>query len=153
MYYHGVVQERTVFDLFQSQYNPIHKFVSCLTRNYIVAWLSDDRRGLDWYWDLVDIYTTRDWTLQITITQRLVLLVTVFTALLGNGFQQWTFFGFRAHVLTGWRPSQDYPIMAAGPRYIASARTAQETLPTALLFVRACATILFPHLCLDRGTR
>jgi hypothetical protein len=44
----------------------------------------------------------------------------------------------RAHVLAGWRqthtnivlfwlPSQDSPVMATGPRYIALARTAQKT--------------------------
>jgi hypothetical protein len=31
--------------------------------------------------------------------------VTVFTALLGNTFQQWTILCSRAHVLAGWRPS------------------------------------------------
>jgi hypothetical protein len=32
--------------------------------------------------------TPRDYALQITITQRLVFSVTVFTALLGSGYQQ-----------------------------------------------------------------
>jgi hypothetical protein len=50
-------------------------------------------------------HTTRDYTLQITVTHRLVFSVTVFTALLGKGFQQWTFLCSRAHVLAGWRPS------------------------------------------------
>jgi hypothetical protein len=52
--------------------------------------------------------------------------------------------------LIGWRPShtnlllfspptQDALLMAAGPRYIASARTTQTTpFPTALLLLRAC---------------
>jgi hypothetical protein len=42
---------------------------------------SDCKRGLD-------ISTSCDYTLQITITQRLVFSVTVFTALLGNIFQR-----------------------------------------------------------------
>jgi hypothetical protein len=33
---------------------------------------------------------TRNYTLQITVTHRLVVLVTVFTAVLANVFQQWT---------------------------------------------------------------
>jgi hypothetical protein len=42
---------------------------------------------------------------EITITHRLVFSVTVFTALPGNVFQQWTFLCSRDHVLAGWRPS------------------------------------------------
>jgi hypothetical protein len=49
------------------------------------------------YWTLQ--HTTRDYTVQITITHRLVFSVTVFTALLGSGFQQWTFLCSRPHVL------------------------------------------------------
>jgi hypothetical protein len=49
-------------------------------------------------------HTTRDYTLQITINRQ-VFSVTVFTALLGNVFQQWTFLCFRAHVLVVWQPS------------------------------------------------
>jgi hypothetical protein len=40
-------------------------------------------------------HTTVDYTLQITITQKLVFIVAVFTSLLGNFFQQWTFLGSR----------------------------------------------------------
>jgi hypothetical protein len=36
--------------------------------------------------DLLDIHTARDYTSQITVTQRLVFSVTVITALLGNVF-------------------------------------------------------------------
>jgi hypothetical protein len=50
-------------------------------------------------------HSTRECTLQITITQRLVFSVTVFTALLGNVFQQWMFLCSQAHSLAGWRPS------------------------------------------------
>jgi hypothetical protein len=77
--------------------------------------------------------------LQITVTHRLVFSVTVFTALLGNIFQQWTFLCSGAHVLACRRPShtslllfllpsQNCLAMAAGPHYIASALTAQKTL-------------------------
>jgi hypothetical protein len=46
---------------------------------------------LDWHLDLFHIYTTRDYTLEITTTHRVVFPVTVFTAQLGNVFQQWMF--------------------------------------------------------------
>jgi hypothetical protein len=66
-----------------------------------------------------------------------VFSVTVFTALLGNGFQQWTFLCSQAHVLAGWPPSHtkipslltavsNSVVMAAGPK-VSSARTAQKT--------------------------
>jgi hypothetical protein len=41
------------------------------------------------YWTL--IHTTHGYPLQITITNRLVVSVMVFSALLGNIFQQWAF--------------------------------------------------------------
>jgi hypothetical protein len=57
-----------------------------------------------------------------------VFSVTVFTELLGNILQQWTFLCFRAYVLAGWRPSHanlllfllpshDSPVMPAGLSY------------------------------------
>jgi hypothetical protein len=51
------------------------------------------------YWTLD--HTTCDYTLQITITQRLVFSVTIFTAMLGD-----VFLCLRAHVLADWLPSQ-----------------------------------------------
>jgi hypothetical protein len=75
--------------------------------------------------------------------------LTAFTALLGDIFHLWVFLCSRAHVLAGRRPShinlltlltssQDYPVMAAGPRYIGSARMiAQKTpLPTVTPLLR-----------------
>jgi hypothetical protein len=72
--------------------------------------MSRDAVTIDEIWAGNRIYwtpqhTTRDYTLQIAITQRLVFSVTVFTALLGNVFQQCTFLCFRVHALAGWRPS------------------------------------------------
>jgi hypothetical protein len=62
---------------------------------HIVTWLSVDRRVFDWSLD-----STRDYTLHLIITQRLVSSVTF----LGSGFQWRTFLCFWAHVLAGWRP-------------------------------------------------
>jgi hypothetical protein len=50
------------------------------------------------YWTL---YTTRNYTLQITITQRLVFSVTVFIVLIDKIVRLWTFHCSRAHVLAG----------------------------------------------------
>jgi hypothetical protein len=64
------------------------------------TWLSDRRRVLDWWLDLLNTNTARDYTSQITITHKPVFSVT----LLGNGFERRAFLCFRAHVLAGWRP-------------------------------------------------
>jgi hypothetical protein len=48
---------------------------------------------------------TRDYILQITATHRLVISVTVFTALLHNGFQQSTFLLFCTRVVAVWQTS------------------------------------------------
>jgi hypothetical protein len=76
---------------------------------------------IDGGWKVIgfDTHTARDYTLQITKTRRLVFPVTVFTAMLGNVFQQWTILRSRAHVLAGCRsshsklllPSQDFPVV------------------------------------------
>jgi hypothetical protein len=50
----------------------------------VVTWWSDYGWGLDWHLDLLH-------TLEITVTHRVVFPVLVFTLLLGNVFQQWTF--------------------------------------------------------------
>jgi hypothetical protein len=55
------------------------------------------------YWTLKN--TTLDYTLKITVTQRVVFSVTVIIALLRNIFQQWAFLFSRSRVLAGWRPS------------------------------------------------
>jgi hypothetical protein len=105
--------------------------------------LSHIRVTIDGFWIGSRIYwtlehTTRDYNLQITITQRPLFLVKAFTALLGNVFQQWMFLCSRAEVLAGWRPShtdfllfklpsQGSPVMATGLHYIASAWIAQNT--------------------------
>jgi hypothetical protein len=100
--------------------------------------------GNSFYWTL--LHTTLDYTLQITITHRLVFSLTVFTALLGNVFQQWTFLCFRTHPRRLAAISHQPPtlltavsgllVMAACPPYIGSAWTAQKT-PLPLLRVLA----------------
>jgi hypothetical protein len=52
--------------------------------------LSRDRLIVDGVWVGNRIYWSRDYTLQITITHRLVFSVTVFTALLVSSFQRQT---------------------------------------------------------------
>jgi hypothetical protein len=59
-----------------SQYMENHKglvYWTQILRDGIVTWLSDDRRALDWWLDLLDSFTARDYTLQITVTQTSVL--------------------------------------------------------------------------------
>jgi hypothetical protein len=105
--------------------------VTCMSVTIDGVWIHNQI-----YWTYQ--HTTRDYTLQITVTHRLVFSVTVFIALLGNGFQQWTFICSRVHVLACWRPchnnflliqlpSQDYSVIAVGPLYITSTLTAQKT--------------------------
>jgi hypothetical protein len=66
-----------------------------------------------------------------------VFLVTVFTALLGSVYQRRTF------PILGSISSH---IMASGPRYISSVRTAQKTPPpTALFLLRVCLLLLLPR--------
>jgi hypothetical protein len=87
-----------------------------------------------------------DYTLQITVTHRLVFSVTNFTALLGNGFQQWSFLCNQAdvHLTQTSYPancrtlSLDWLVMAVGPRYIASTRTAQRIPLATYISLRAC---------------
>jgi hypothetical protein len=58
------------------------------------------------YWTLV--YTGSGYILQISVTWRLVFSDTFFTALIGINLQQKTLLFFRAPVLAGWWPSQDF---------------------------------------------
>jgi hypothetical protein len=58
-----------------------------LTYIHTVTWWSDYRRGFDWQSDLLHTFTACDYTLQITVTHRLVFSVTVLTALFDNFFQ------------------------------------------------------------------
>jgi hypothetical protein len=90
------------------------------------------------YWTL--IHTTCDYPLQITITHRLAFSVMVFTALLGNIFQQWTFFHAQAggH-LTPTSYSSNHclktPSVAAGPCYIALAWDRTENTTSNSYFI------------------
>jgi hypothetical protein len=73
-------------------------------------------------------------TLYKSQSHRIVFPVTVFAALLGNIFQQWTFLSCRAHVLSGWQQSQTNLLLVLTACYIALVVTAQRTpLPTAFL--------------------
>jgi hypothetical protein len=72
------------------------------TLKHTVTWLSVDRRVFDWSLDSLDIYTTRNYTLHLIVTHRLVSSVTF----LGSGFQRQTFLCFWVHVLAGCRPCQ-----------------------------------------------
>jgi hypothetical protein len=76
--------------------------------NYDITWnttiatlLSDYRRVLDWWLDILHSLITRDYNLQITIVHRLVFTV----MLLGSGIQRRMFLCFRVHILAEWRPS------------------------------------------------
>jgi hypothetical protein len=68
-----------------------------ISRMYLVLHV---RIGKPIYWTLW--HKTHDYTLQIST---LAFSVTVFTVLLGNGFQQQMCFSLRHHGLAGWRPS------------------------------------------------
>jgi hypothetical protein len=72
---------------------PTDKLTNC--RPLSAKILSRDRvtidGGFDWKSDLLNSQITCYYTLQITISHRLVFAVTVFTALLGSGFQRRTF--------------------------------------------------------------
>jgi hypothetical protein len=61
----------------------------------IVTCFSDDRQVLDWWPYLLDTFIARDYTSQITITDRLVSAV----MLLGSRFQQCSILGFHVQWL------------------------------------------------------
>jgi hypothetical protein len=56
------------------------------------------------YWTLTQFVTA----LHKSLSQKLLLSVTAFTAQLGNFFRKLTVLCFWAHVLAGWRPSHTY---------------------------------------------
>jgi hypothetical protein len=94
-------------------------------------WLSDNSRVLDWWLDLLNTYTARDYTLQITITRRLVFSV----MFLGNGFQQLTFPCFWAHVLAGLLATisrQPHTLTAGFSRYFLQLLAPRLNLQNAL---------------------
>jgi hypothetical protein len=69
---------------------------------HVMEWLNGGWIG---NWIYRTLLAIRDYALQITVPQRLMFLLTDFTALLGNVFQQWRFLYSRADVQAGWRPS------------------------------------------------
>jgi hypothetical protein len=103
---------------------------------HIVTWLSDDRRVLDWWLDLLSPYTTCDYTLHITIAHRLVFSVT----LLGNGFYQWMFLSFRTHELSLIFSCQ-LPTSAVNS-WLASGLTQSKQASSSLLLAFASMVIL-----------
>jgi hypothetical protein len=83
---------------------------------------------LDWQSDLLDNFTVRDYTSQITVTHRLVYSVT----LLRSSFQRCSFLCFGAHFLAGWRPSPAnltfWPLAsAANPRAVLTSKCQPPT--------------------------
>jgi hypothetical protein len=87
------------------------------------------------YWTL--LHTIWNYSLQITLTQRLVLSVMVFTVQLGNIFQWRVFLCFQTHALIWWwsfhiniiliwLPSKDPPVMTASPHYITPTWTRKQ---------------------------
>jgi hypothetical protein len=84
------------------------------TRTRIPIVLSQARVTVGWFWiNNLATFAARNYSLQITITHRVLLSVT----LRCNSFQWWT---FRAQILTGWQPS--YPNLVLWP--LTSAATA-----------------------------
>jgi hypothetical protein len=100
---------------------------------------------------------TPDTNSRITVTHRLVFPVTVFTALLGNFFQLWTFLCSRSHVLAGWRPSHTNLLLLYFRRPKAVSRLtglsyrslwhSVGTEPTENIFSCSCCTIVWRGSC------
>jgi hypothetical protein len=87
-----VTSQKTVIFILRAMRISYRTRCSVLSRERVIVdgvWVGDRI-----YWTLQR--TTRDYTSQITITHRLVFSVTVFTALLVNDFQQWSFHFSRA---------------------------------------------------------
>jgi hypothetical protein len=105
--------------------------------------LRGHRRGIDWmnwvYWPLV--YTTRDYTLQLTDTHTLVSSVYYSLHYLfpGNRFNtQWRFFSFRGHAVARWLTLHTWPhgaIFSASLAELNSQLTAHLELRTQLPFL------------------
>jgi hypothetical protein len=132
--YHNAAKEETAFHLSRTRDNLIHTLIAISLETILI--LSRD-----------------NYTLQTTVTHRLVFSVTVFIVLLGNGFQRRTFLCSRTDVLAGDchltpisyshnRGQNSFAIVAL-PHCISSGRTAQKTsLPTVLLLLRACVVVI-----------